>query len=289
MHSQDIPREIVRVRKEEPYVHAFVTVPVWHNPRAGRGRPSRDHLTPPVDARTVERSWRMVALLLTVSVLAMAGFVASYAAIPADASVLVFPLGRIEALNFSLGMTLSVGLSCLGAGARRWARIRMSRAQTTGRPLRPQGTRLIDPATNRPLRPADIAVGSIVSARPEAVHSSGENVRSESDKAAVIVVRLRPDDIKDRREPDWSQEGIVAFSKICTHPGCPTTHYNEQTHHVLCPCHQSTFDLSDGARVTFGPAPRALPQLRIGVNDEGYLEALGDFEEPVGPAFRERA
>jgi ubiquinol-cytochrome c reductase iron-sulfur subunit len=57
---------------------------------------------------------------------------------------------------------------------------------------------------------------------------------------------------------------------------------------VLCPCHQSTFDLSDGARVIFGPAGHALPQLRIGVNEQGYLEALGDFEEPVGPAFWER-
>ena len=80
----------------------------------------------------------------------------------------------------------------------------------------------------------------------------------------------------------------MAFSKICTHVGCPISLYEQQTHHVLCPCHQSTFDLSDGARVIFGPAGHALPQLRIGVNDEGNLEALGDFEEPVGPAFWER-
>lgn len=70
--------------------------------------------------------------------------------------------------------------------------------------------------------------------------------------------------------------------------GCPISLYEQQTHHVLCPCHQSTFDLSDGARVIFGPAGHALPQLRIGVNDKGFLEALGDFDEPVGPAFWER-
>lgn len=103
-----------------------------------------------------------------------------------------------------------------------------------------------------------------------------------------MIVRIQPDDIKDKQELEWSHQGIVAYSKICTHVGCPISLYEQQTHHVLCPCHQSTFDLSDGARVIFGPAGHALPQLRIAVNDEGYLEALGDFEEPVGPAFWER-
>ena len=84
-----------------------------------------------------------------------------------------------------------------------------------------------------------------------------------------MIVRLEPEDIKDKQELDWSHEGIVAFSKICTHVGCPISLYEQQTHHVLCPCHQSTFDLSDGARVIFGPAGHALPQLRIGVNERG--------------------
>ncbi len=57
---------------------------------------------------------------------------------------------------------------------------------------------------------------------------------------------------------------------------------------MLCPCHQSTFDLADGARVIFGPAGHPLPQLRISVNDEGYLVAEDDFAEPVGPTFWER-
>lgn len=103
-----------------------------------------------------------------------------------------------------------------------------------------------------------------------------------------MIVRIEPDDIKDKRQRDWAHEGIVAFSKICTHVGCPISLYEQQTHHVLCPCHQSTFDLSDGARVIFGPAGHPLPQLRIGVNSEGNLEALGDFDEPVGPSFWER-
>ena len=86
----------------------------------------------------------------------------------------------------------------------------------------------------------------------------------------------------------WSYHGIVAYSKICTHVGCPVALVEQHTHHLLCPCHQSTFDVSDGAKVIFGPAKRPLPQLPITVDDEGYLVAQSDFHEPVGPSFPER-
>ncbi|MEU3253998.1 Rieske 2Fe-2S domain-containing protein [Streptomyces sp. NPDC006997] len=151
-----------------------------------------------------------------------------------------------------------------------------------------KGKLLVNMNTDEPLRPADIAVGSLTFAKPEGLDEHAEDFNNEIAKAALMIVRLQPGDIKDKRELEWSHEGIVAYSKICTHVGCPISLYEQQTHHVLCPCHQSTFDLSDGARVIFGPAGHALPQLRIGVNDEGYLEALSDFEEPVGPAFWER-
>ncbi|MER5887729.1 Rieske 2Fe-2S domain-containing protein [Streptomyces sp. NPDC001941] len=151
-----------------------------------------------------------------------------------------------------------------------------------------KGKQLINMNTHQPLRPEDVAVGSLTFAMPEGLKEDDHNFQTEIAKSALMIVRLQPGDIKDKRELDWSHEGIVAFSKICTHVGCPISLYEQQTHHVLCPCHQSTFDLSDGARVIFGPAGHALPQLRIGVNDEGFLEALGDFEEPVGPAFWER-
>ncbi|MEU6146703.1 Rieske 2Fe-2S domain-containing protein [Streptomyces sp. NPDC047081] len=151
-----------------------------------------------------------------------------------------------------------------------------------------KGKLLVNMNTNEPLRASDVAVGSLTFAKPEGLEEHDENFQTEIAKAALMIVRLQPDNIKDKRELEWSHEGIVAYSKICTHVGCPISLYEQQTHHVLCPCHQSTFDLSDGARVIFGPAGHALPQLRIGVNDQGYLEALGDFEEPVGPAFWER-
>ncbi|AZS87743.1 Rieske 2Fe-2S domain-containing protein [Streptomyces griseoviridis] len=151
-----------------------------------------------------------------------------------------------------------------------------------------KGKLLVNMNTNEPLRASDVAVGSLTFAKPEGLEEHDEDFQKEIAKAALMIVRIQPDNIKDKRELQWSHEGIVAYSKICTHVGCPISLYEQQTHHVLCPCHQSTFDLSDGARVIFGPAGHALPQLRIGVNDEGYLEALGDFDEPVGPAFWER-
>ncbi|MFB7027415.1 MULTISPECIES: Rieske 2Fe-2S domain-containing protein [unclassified Streptomyces] len=151
-----------------------------------------------------------------------------------------------------------------------------------------KGKQLINMNTHEPLRPEDVAVGSLTFAMPEGLSEHDHHFQTEIAKAALMIVRIQPDDIKDKRELEWSHEGIVAFSKICTHVGCPISLYEQQTHHVLCPCHQSTFDLSDGARVIFGPAGHALPQLRIGVNDKGFLEALGDFDEPVGPAFWER-
>ena len=100
-----------------------------------------------------------------------------------------------------------------------------------------------------------------------------------------------PRDIKSEQSPPgetWSYDGIVAFSKICTHVGCPVALYEQQTHHLLCPCHQSTFDVADSAKVVFGPAKRPLPQLPISVDDEGYLVAQSDFHEPIGPSFWER-
>ncbi|MFG3493722.1 Rieske 2Fe-2S domain-containing protein [Streptomyces sp. NPDC047928] len=151
-----------------------------------------------------------------------------------------------------------------------------------------RGKQLINMNTNEPLRPEDVAVGSLTFAKPEGLEDDDHDFNNKIAKDALMIVRIQPADIKDKRELEWSHEGIVAFSKICTHVGCPISLYEQQTHHVLCPCHQSTFDLSDGARVIFGPAGHALPQLRIGVNDEGFLEALGDFDEPVGPAFWER-
>ncbi|UGY90932.1 ubiquinol-cytochrome c reductase iron-sulfur subunit [Streptomyces gobiensis] len=151
-----------------------------------------------------------------------------------------------------------------------------------------KGLRLVNENTLEPLRPEDITVGSLTFAMPEGLDPEDHDFPKEIAKAALMLIRLEPNDIKDRQQLDWAHEGIVAYSRICTHVGCPVTLYEQQTHHVLCPCHQSTFDLTDGARVIFGPAGHPLPQLQISVSKDGFLEAQGDFAEPVGPSFWER-
>ncbi|MFF1297295.1 MULTISPECIES: Rieske 2Fe-2S domain-containing protein [unclassified Streptomyces] len=352
MSSQDIPEENENLPAEQE-AHGAVSVADDKNPFADPGLPPHEHRVQDIDEVAARRSERVVAFLFTLSMLATVAFIASYVAVPHDKSIFVFPIGHINALNFSLGVTLGVALFSIGAGAVHWARTLMSDEEMVDerhpisapaevrekvfedwkagtkesaigrrklirntmlgaltlvplsgvvllRDLGPlpgtklrhtmwkKGLLLVNMNTNEPLRPSDVAVGSLTFAKPEGLEEDDHEFQTEIAKAALMIVRLQPDDIKDKRELEWSHEGIVAYSKICTHVGCPISLYEQQTHHVLCPCHQSTFDLSDGARVIFGPAGHALPQLRIAVNDEGYLEAQGDFEEPVGPAFWER-
>lgn len=106
----------------------------------------------------------------------------------------------------------------------------------------------------------------------------------------VMLIRLRPGErvIQRSGQEDYHFGDYYAYSKICTHLGCPTSLYESQTNRILCPCHQSQFIATEYARPVFGPASRSLPALPITVNDEGYLVARADFREAVGPAFWER-
>ncbi|MDA8438849.1 MAG: Rieske 2Fe-2S domain-containing protein [Propionibacterium sp.] len=151
-----------------------------------------------------------------------------------------------------------------------------------------KGLRLTIDPSGRPIRAADVSIGSVTHVIPDGLDKTADPL-NEKAKAIVLLVRLDPRDLHEA--PDrvgWSHEGIVAYSKICTHVGCPVALYEQQTHHLLCPCHQSTFDVANGAKVVFGPAKRPLPQLPITVDTEGYLVAQSDFHEPVGPSFWER-
>ncbi|MDO4762430.1 MAG: ubiquinol-cytochrome c reductase iron-sulfur subunit [Corynebacterium sp.] len=109
---------------------------------------------------------------------------------------------------------------------------------------------------------------------------------------AVMLIRLRSSDaakvIERVGQEEFHYGDYYAYSKICTHIGCPTSLYEAQTNRILCPCHQSQFDALHYGKPVFGPAARALPQLPITVDEEGYLIAAGNFIEPVGPAFWER-
>lgn len=151
-------------------------------------------------------------------------------------------------------------------------------------------TRIINQASGAPVRPSDLAVGTLINGVPEGLdeRQEEEHTLNERAKSAIILVRMDTDEIQSQQGDGWDYQGILAFSKICTHLGCPISLYQQRTHHLLCPCHQSTFDLSDSAKVIFGPAKRWMPQLALDVDSEGYLVALGDFAEPVGPSYWER-
>ena len=151
-------------------------------------------------------------------------------------------------------------------------------------------SRIVSDGTYRPVRPEDLPVGGLISAVPEDLTEIEEiqgNLNARG-KAAIILIRMEPDEIRSQQGEGWDYQGILAYSKICTHVGCPIALYEQRTHHLLCPCHQSTFDLADSGNVVFGPAARRMPQLPIGVDAEGYLVATSDFAEPVGASFWER-
>jgi ubiquinol-cytochrome c reductase iron-sulfur subunit len=153
-----------------------------------------------------------------------------------------------------------------------------------------KGMRMVIYGPNTPLLAADFSTpGQMITVAPEGF-TENQNVLA---KAVTIIIKFAPGQlIPDRPGSpgtvmNWTVDNIVAYSKICTHVGCPVALYEETTHHILCPCHQSTFNAAQGAQVLFGPAPRPLPQLPIGTDAQGFLIATSDFHVPVGPSFWE--
>ncbi|HVL85959.1 MAG TPA: ubiquinol-cytochrome c reductase iron-sulfur subunit [Pseudonocardia sp.] len=144
------------------------------------------------------------------------------------------------------------------------------------------------------VRPEDLAPGSLETVFPFRESERGDeeallHAQRASD-APVMLIRLRPgtEVIERAGQTDFNYGDYYAYSKICTHLGCPASLYETQTNRALCPCHQSQFLITEYARPIFGPATRALPQLPITVDEQGYFVAVSDFVEPVGPAFWER-
>jgi ubiquinol-cytochrome c reductase iron-sulfur subunit len=157
-----------------------------------------------------------------------------------------------------------------------------------------KGLRAVTLGGLRPLTPADISTpGSLITVIPEGFQNDDDALA----KAGVILIKFAPGELHIPTNynggtlvstMNWTVDNIVAYSKICTHVGCPVALYEQTTHHILCPCHQSTFDAANGANVIFGPAARALPQLPLMLDSQGYIAAASDFTQPVGPSFWER-
>ena len=178
-----------------------------------------------------------------------------------------------------------VGLADLGP----WP-TKKKRAETIETTIWAEGIRLVNDITYEPIKPGDIEIGQLVNGQPENLQEfHGTQYQIEKAKASIIVVRMDPNTIQiPESRRDWHVNGILCYSKICTHVGCPISLWEQQTHHLLCPCHQSTFDLGNSGLVVFGPAARALPQLPITIDGEGYLVARRGFDVPTGPSFFER-
>jgi ubiquinol-cytochrome c reductase iron-sulfur subunit len=151
------------------------------------------------------------------------------------------------------------------------------------------------------MRPEDLDAGGMETVFPWR-ESDGDGTTPESKEKLtaislgirnpVMLIRIRPSDIprvvKRQGQESFNFGEFFAYTKVCSHLGCPSSLYEEQSYRILCPCHQSQFDALHFAKPIFGPAARALAQLPITIDTNGYLVANGDFAEPVGPAFWER-
>ena len=133
-----------------------------------------------------------------------------------------------------------------------------------------------------PIRPRDLPIDGFITVWPDG-HTD------DADASTLLIHFRRDQDFQPApgRE-DWTVDDIVAYSKICTHVGCPVGLYQAASGLLLCPCHQSTFDVMRHARPVFGPAARSLPQLPLGLDGDGFIIATGDFSGPVGPGFWDR-
>jgi ubiquinol-cytochrome c reductase iron-sulfur subunit len=224
-----------------------------------------------------------------------------------------------------IGMSLGIGLGAFGLGTlvalvgglikNPWKPVvqtadgKKAVLWTSGwTPLFPGETIFLARATGRHggppfvrIRPQDLDSGGMETVFPWR-ESDGDGTTQESHERLsailmgvrnpVMLIRIRPNDmskvVKRKGQESFNFGQFFAFTKVCSHLGCPASLYEQQSHRILCPCHQSQFDALEYAKPIFGPAARALAQLPITIDTDGYLVANGDFIEPVGPAFWER-
>ena len=148
-----------------------------------------------------------------------------------------------------------------------------------------KNTLLVD-STGRSINVADVAVGGVVTVYPKGRQNTDEGQAIDQ----TILIRLTTQDfITQPGRESWGPDGYVAYSKMCSHLGCPVGLYEQQLELLVCPCHQSMFDVTNGAEPIFGPAPRPLPQLPLFVDSKGFLRAQAGFDQPVGPGYWTRS
>ena len=147
------------------------------------------------------------------------------------------------------------------------------------------GTFVVD-QTGRRIEVGDLAVGSIVTVFPEGLQDTDRGQAVDQ----TVLIRISNEDFTTQKgRESWAPMGYVAYSKLCTHLGCPVGLYEQQLQLLVCPCHQSMFNVTNGAIPQFGPAPRPLPQLPLYIDSSGYIRSQSDYHEAVGPGFWERS
>lgn len=148
-----------------------------------------------------------------------------------------------------------------------------------------RGTKLVY-QDGRQMHLDDLAVGGVATVFPRGKERTTEGQAVDQ----TIVVRIAEDDFTtEPGRETWGPKGYIAYSKLCSHLGCPVGLYEQALEVLVCPCHQSMFDVRRGAQPTFGPAPRPLPQLPLYIDEDGFLRSQSGYQEPVGPGYWERS
>ncbi|HVC14108.1 MAG TPA: Rieske 2Fe-2S domain-containing protein [Acidimicrobiales bacterium] len=148
-----------------------------------------------------------------------------------------------------------------------------------------KGSLLVD-QDGKPVHRTDMQVGGLLTVFPKGKQST--TTAQAVDQAVLLRVQSTKL-VTMKGRGDWAPDGFVAYSKVCTHLGCPVGLYEQELELLVCPCHQSMFNVRDGAFPIFGPAPRPLPQLPIYFDSTGFLRARKGFNQPIGPGFWERS
>lgn len=187
-------------------------------------------------------------------------------------------LGRRKLLTRTLGFAAAAtGVAALSPLRSLGPRPRKQLAQT---PWETHRRAVTD--DGKPVRAADLPQGGMVVIFPEGHPGSADG--------QAVLIRVDPKLLRPSpgRET-WTPDGLIAYSRVCTHAGCPVGLYEADVHQLLCPCHQSAFDALHDAKPVFGPAAAPLPQLPLMIDEDGYVRARSDFPDPVGPAYWRRS